>query len=120
MGDAAERMAVVPADELRKLADLLASLEVDLADDYVAGIANRVLRDLARRWADTVSVWAVEAELWEPGRQSAPPLPSLQDLSAGQLAEVVRQAAVRLAALEGRSPAEVAADIARTFEAGPL
>jgi hypothetical protein len=62
--DAAEPKATVPVSELRKLADFLAGLDIELADDYVAGLANRVLRDLARRWADTVRVWAVEAELW--------------------------------------------------------
>ena len=61
---AAEPTAAVPVSELRKLADFLAALDIDLADDYVAGLANRVLRDLAGRWADTVRVWAVEAELW--------------------------------------------------------
>ena len=62
--DAAEPRAAVPVSELRKLADFLSGLDIELADDYVAGLANRVLRDLARRWADTVRVWAVEAELW--------------------------------------------------------
>jgi hypothetical protein len=62
--NAAEPTAAVPVSELRKLADFLTGLDIDLADDYVAGLANRVLRDLARRWADTVRVWAVEAELW--------------------------------------------------------
>lgn len=71
MQDAAEPRAAVPVSELRKLADFLAGLEIELADDYVAGLANRVLRDLARRWADTVRVWAVEAELWggAPGEE---------------------------------------------------
>jgi len=62
--DTPEPTAAVPVSELRKLADFLAALDLDLADDYVAGLANRVLRDLALRWADTVRVWAVEAELW--------------------------------------------------------
>lgn len=62
--DAAEPRAAVPVSELRKLAEFLSGLDIELADDYVAGLANRVLRDLARRWADTVRVWAVEAELW--------------------------------------------------------
>jgi hypothetical protein len=62
--DAGEPRAAVPVGELRKLADFLAGLDIELADDYVAGLANRVMRDLARRWADTVRVWAVEAELW--------------------------------------------------------
>ena len=60
----AEPRAAVPVSELRKLADFLAGLDIELADDYVAGLANRVMRDLARRWADTVRVWAVDAELW--------------------------------------------------------
>jgi hypothetical protein len=59
-----EPRASIPVSELRNLADFLDGLDIDLADDYVAGLANRVLRDLARRWADTVRVWAVEAELW--------------------------------------------------------
>ena len=62
--DADEPRASVPVSELRKLADFLAGLDLDLADDYVAGLANRVLRDLAGRWADTVRVWVMEAELW--------------------------------------------------------
>jgi hypothetical protein len=65
--DAGAPKAAVPISELRKLADFLAGLDIELADDYVAGLANRVLRDLARRWADTVRVWAVEAELWGDG-----------------------------------------------------
>jgi hypothetical protein len=64
VADAGEPKAAVPVSELRKLADFLAGLDIELADDYVAGLANRVMRDLARRWADTVRVWAVEAELW--------------------------------------------------------
>jgi hypothetical protein len=67
MDGTAEPTAAVPVSELRKLADFLAGLDIDLADDYVAGLANRVLRDLARRWADTVTVWAVEAELRADG-----------------------------------------------------
>lgn len=59
----AELRAAVPVSELRKLADFLGGLDIDLADDYVAGLANRVLRDLAQRWADTVQVWVLEAEL---------------------------------------------------------
>ena len=55
----------IPVSELRNLADFLAGLDLELADDYVAGLANRVLRDLAGRWADTVRVWAMEAELWD-------------------------------------------------------
>ena len=58
-----EPRASVPVSELRNLADVLAGLDIELADDYVAGLANRVLRDLAGRWADTVRVWAMEAEL---------------------------------------------------------
>ncbi len=64
MDDAGEPRAAVPVSELRKLADFLTGLDIELADDYVAGLANRVMRDLARRWADTVRVWTVEAELW--------------------------------------------------------
>jgi hypothetical protein len=67
--DTAGPRAAVPVSELRKLADFLAGLDIELADDYVAGLANRVLRDLAHRWADTVRVWAMEAELW--GEDSA-------------------------------------------------
>ncbi len=62
--DADEPRASVPVSELRRLADFLDGLDLELADDYVAGLANRVLRDLAGRWADTVRVWAMEAELW--------------------------------------------------------
>jgi hypothetical protein len=64
MEDSGEPRAAVPVSELRKLADFLTGLDIELADDYIAGLANRVMRDLARRWADTVRVWAVEAELW--------------------------------------------------------
>ena len=112
-----EPMASVPVSELRKLAELLAELDIDLADDLVAGLANRVLRNLARRWADTVSVWAVEAELWggaatEQGRlgQGAG---RLDDLSEDQLAELIRLAAKRLASRQQRPPGDVLAELAR-------
>lgn len=100
-----EPMAAVPASELRKLADLLGRLDIDLADDLVAGLANRVLRDLARRWGDTVSVWALEAELWGAAG-------SLGRLSDAELSELIRAAVSRLAERQGRSPAEVWREIA--------
>ncbi len=67
-----EPRASVPVSELRNLADFLDGLDIELADDYVAGLANRVLRNLAHRWADTVRVWVVEAELWGDEAGDAP------------------------------------------------
>ena len=110
-------MAVVPVGELRRLADLLNQLDIELADDLVAGLANRLLRDLARRWADTVAIWAVEAELW--GR-AAPGSPLSSESSGGlalltdaELAELVRLSAARLGERQGRPAGEVLADLAR-------
>lgn len=99
-----EPLAAVPASELRKLADLLVQLDIDLADDLVAGLANRVLRDLTRRWADTVSVWVVEAELWGAAA-------SVEHLSDTELSDLIRTAVGRLAGRQARPPADVWRDI---------
>ena len=96
--DTTEPLAAVPVSELRNLADVLSGMDIDLADDYVAGLANRLLRDLARRWADTVRVWAVEAELWGEGPD-----------------EYLRQAVIRVASGTGRSPNEIVAGLAAHF-----
>lgn len=95
-----EPLAAVPVSELRNLADVLSGMDIDLADDYVAGLANRLLRDLARRWADTVRVWAVEAELWGEGPE-----------------EFLRQAVTRVASTTGRSANEIVAGLAAHFGA---
>jgi hypothetical protein len=118
MGEGPEPMAVVPVAELRKLAELLRQMEVDLADDYVAGLASRMLRDLSRRWADTVSVWAVEAHLWEGEQRPARVPLALGELSPAELREVVREAAARLATLQGRPPAAVLAEIIQSLKGG--
>ena len=105
----AELLAAVPVGELRRLADLLAHLEIELADDLLAGLANQALKDLARRWADTVSVWVLEAELWDQERSGG----GLAALSEVELAELVVVAADRLAASQGRARAEVLAELAQ-------
>ena len=106
--DAVEPRAAVPVSELRKLADVLAGLDIDLADDYVAGLANRVLRDLVRRWADTVRLWVVEAELRrEP---PAPPVSASDDRT-----RLLQEAVLRVASLTGRPAAHLVADLAAHF-----
>ena len=119
-GDPAEPLAAVPVSELRKLADVLSGMDVELADDYVAGLANRLLRDLARRWADTVLVWAVEAELWGADRDR--PGPARASGSAGvltphELALFLRHTVTRTASATGQSPLDVVADLAAHFRA---
>ena len=108
--DAVEPRAAVPISELRKLADVLAGLDVELADDYIAGLANRVLRDLARRWADTVHVWVLEAELW--GEPSGAPPRASDDLT-----RLLQEAVLRVASLTGRRPADLVCDLATHFAA---
>lgn len=103
-----EPLAAVPVGELRKLAEVLSGLDIELADDYVAGLANRVLRDLARRWSDTVRVWAVEAELWGTG---APP-----GTPPGDVDLFLREAVIRAAEATGRTPAQVVAELAAHFK----
>jgi hypothetical protein len=108
-----EPVALVPAGELRKLADLLRGMEPDLADDLLAGLATRMLRDLSRRWADTVTTWALEAELW-----GASPSPSgdveewLDRRSDAELVQLVRLAVLRLGSRQGRTPREILTAIA--------
>ncbi len=118
--DATEPLAAVPVSELRKLAEVLSGMDIELADDYVAGLANRLLRDLARRWADTVRVWAVEAELW--GGDRDPPEPAGVGGAAGalppdELALFLREAVSRAASATGRSPLDVVAELAAHFTA---
>jgi hypothetical protein len=117
--DATEPLAAVPVSELRNLADVLSGMDVELADDYVAGLANRLLRDLARRWADTVRIWAVEAELW--GAEPQRPGPAGVGRPAGglppDLALFLREAVTRVASATGRSPVEVVAELAGHFAA---
>jgi hypothetical protein len=102
-------LAAIPVGELRRLADLLAHLEIELADDLLAGLANQALRNLARRWADTVSVWVLEAELWDRERTGA----GLAALTEVELTELAVLAAERLAACQGRPRAEVLAELAQ-------
>ena len=117
-----EAMAVVPVSELRKLAELLGQLDIDLADDLIAGLANRMLRSLARRWADTVSLWAVEAELWGETRAGgvapgdAGSGPGVAGLSEAELRTLIRAAVAQLAARQGRSPGAVLSDFAAGAE----
>ena len=118
--DATEPLAAVPVSELRKLAEVLSGMDIELADDYVAGLANRLLRDLARRWADTVRVWAVEAELW--GHDQDRPGPagaggSSSALPPDELALFLRDAVTRVASATGRSPTDVVAELAAHFTA---
>jgi hypothetical protein len=116
--DATEPLAAVPVSELRKLAEVLSGMDIELADDYVAGLANRLLRDLARRWADTVRVWAVEAELWgaEPDRPRSPGVGGAAGaLPPDELALFLREAVSRVASATGRSPLDVVGELAAHF-----
>jgi hypothetical protein len=116
--DATEPLAAVPVSELRKLADVLSGMDIELADDYVAGLANRLLRDLARRWADTVRVWAVEAELWgaQPDRSGPAGVSgSAGALRPDELALFLRHAVTQVASATGRSPVELVAELAAYF-----